>query len=919
MEGTSSVRGRNGSVFYVSFGSEMVDQGDVEYARPLWGNVLIALITGEIKDSTVTQETKANDRIVILDRDAKPLVSIEEPYGAVESELQHIVQLSPRMIYMIAKDRYNGKQTQAVLFLKSDLPFKPKVKDLFTWRPLENTEIKSAGKDGSFAPVLNPKVLWNREVDGIDPLFTQDRLYFIKRKEGSPDVFSALDKLSGQNILSYQLPVKVAKVSLIDYKGYTVTDDSLVVLGDNSLHFLQRDSGKLMKTVSFEHLARTLKIPFERQFNYTSTDVLSYNNMVFFGKIFIGNGSEVYLLAFDSTGNLVWTYNRPIQSEWGGDYDRNGRYRYLHFLNDKICFVVKKNECDLIELHSGKYLEHKKLADNELEVDLSGKDQVYPTAVWQDKNKGDNYFKPKMLHKDNHYIFAKGVSRLWALGENGLYDHLRRSQKLSESAIEANQPVKDKSTPLMRALKNRQTDVVATLLNTPDLNLDAVDERGRTALYHAVALGDQKSVVMLLERKARTDTVTKDGRTPLHAAFEPKPGRLTSDPADIELVKLLAARKDIDINKEDGEGMTPILLAIDHDQPDIVKLFLTRSDLDVNKRTAAGDYLNRAIRHSRLRHGYEIAMMLLDQEKINVNAPYYKGETLVHMGWYNSGMGKYGLDLAEKILSHRPDLNREDEYGETPLVHNINQNRPEMVRLLANAKGVDLNRLIKGEDRTPLGHARYIKNQEMIEILQKAGAREFSFVGNEDQTPEGIPQTLLQNESASQAIIFYRGYLLSTTDKTLKFLREKKNEDAVQLQEFILDEIIAEMGDYSMPKYSAEQRKRAISTFTAIRDHYRSYPRTESAWFKALPADKKAGYEKLDMMRDAIIKGKYDATPDGELVKHPPMVPILILRDYMARNSIKALDMMKKDKNAKAQEFLKEIINQSDQARLNKQ
>jgi ankyrin repeat protein len=569
--------------------------------------------------------------------------------------------------------------------------------------------------------------------------------------------------------------------------------------------------------------------------------------------------------------------------------------------------VVKKNECDLIDLQSGKYVEHKKLADNELEVNLSGKDQVYPTTVWQDKNKGDNYFKPKMLHKDNNYIFVKGLSRFWALGEDGLYDQLRRSQKLSEYAINANQPVKDESTPLMRALKHRQTDVVATLLNTPGLNLDAV------------ALDDQKSVVMLLERRARTDTVTKDGKTLLHAMFEPKPGRLTSDPANIELMKLLAARKDIDINKEDGEGMTPMLLAIDNVQPVIVKAFLTRSDLDVNKRTAAGDYLNRAIRHSRLRHGYEIAMMLLDREEIDVNVPYYQGETLVHMGWYNSGIGTQGLELAKKILSRRPDLNREDESGETPLVHNINQNRPEMVRLLAGIKGVDLNRVIRDEERTPLGHARYIKNAGMVDILQKAGAREFNFVGNEDRTPEGIPQTLLQNESASQAIIFYRGYLLSTTDKTLKFLREKKTDDAVQLQEFILDEIIAEMGDYSMPKYSSEQRRRAISTFTAIRDHYKSHPRTESAWFKALPADKKAGYETLDMMRDEIIKGKYHATPDGELVKHSPMVPILILRDYMARNSIQALGMMKKGKTAKAEEFLKEIIILSDKTGVHKQ
>lgn len=478
--------------------------------------------------------------------------------------------------------------------------------------------------------------------------------------------------------------------------------------------------------------------------------------------------------------------------------------------------------------------------------------------------------------------------------------------------IDVNLPGKEGVTPLIRAITYQHSEIVTALLNAKGLDVNAVDARGRTALYHAVALGDRKTVAALLERKARTDTVTKDGKTLLHAAFEPKPGRLSSDPANIELVKLLAPRTEIDINKEDGKGMTAMVLAIDQDQPDIVKLLLSRSDLDVNKRTAAGDYLNRAIRHSRLRHGHEMAMMLLDREEIDVNVPYYQGETLVHLGWYSTGTGTRGLELVNKIFTRRPDLNRENEYGETPLVYNINQDRPESVRLLAGTKGVDLNRLITRENRTPLGQARYRGNAEIIDILQKAGAREFNFVGNEETTPEGIPQALLQNASASQAIIFYRGYLLSTTSQALADLRGKRTDDAVQHQEFILDEIVAEMGDHSMPKYSAEQRKRALGTFTAIKDHYNRYPRSQSAWFKALPAEKKVGYAKLDMARDEILNGKYDGAPGGDLTNHPPMVPILILRDYMAKNSIKALGMVKEGKTAEAEQFLAEVIRRSD-------
>ncbi len=483
---------------------------------------------------------------------------------------------------------------------------------------------------------------------------------------------------------------------------------------------------------------------------------------------------------------------------------------------------------------------------------------------------------------------------------------------LGMGSIDVNVPGREGVTPLSHAIEYRRTDMVGALVDARGLNVDAVDERGRTALYHAVALGDQKSVAALLERKARTETVTKDGKTLLHALFEPKYYRLTPDRPNSEVVKLLLACKEIDVNREDAQGNTAMALAIEQDWPDVVKLFLARPDLDVNRPTRdGGRYLRRVIGLSNLRHGYEMAMLMLDREEIDVNAPMYHGETVVHMGWYNSGMGTYGLDMAKKILARRPDLNRENEYGETPLVYNINQNRPEMVLLLSRTKGVELNWLSR-EDRTPLGHARNRGKTEMIEILQSAGAREFPLVGDEERTPEGIPQSLLQNDMASRVIVDFRWYLLSSTNKTLNFLRDKKTNDAVQLQESILDKILVEVGN-STSRYSVEQRKRVVGTLGAIRDHYRRHPRSQSAWYTVLSDEKKKIYAEMDVMRDEILGGKYDAAPDGDLANYPPAVPILILRDYMARNSIKALSMLKAGKTTAAEEFLKDVARRSDQ------
>ncbi len=482
---------------------------------------------------------------------------------------------------------------------------------------------------------------------------------------------------------------------------------------------------------------------------------------------------------------------------------------------------------------------------------------------------------------------------------------------LGAGGADVNRAGKDGETPLMRAIDSRRSDIVSVLLQAPGLDPNASDERGRTALYHAVVGGDRATVRALLDRKARTDTVTKDGKTVLHALFEPLPWRLTASPADIEIVRMLVDRKDIDVNRTDAKGDTVMALAIGQDNAPLVRLLLARPDLDVNMPMRnGGRYLQRVIGLSNLRHGYEMAMMLLDRPDIDVNAPGYSGRTVAYMDWYNVGFGEHGIAMAKKILARHPDLNARDKDGETPLIFNINQDHVEMVRLLAAAPGIDLDLQDEGSGKTPLALAKYRGRKEIVDILIKAGAREFPLVGNAERTPEGIPQSLLQNKSASQAIQFYRDYLLQTTNQALQRVHAGDLNEAVKGLEFILDEIVMEMGD-SMPKYSADQRTMVKKTFAEIADYYQGHSRTTSAWYRSLDEKQKAAYAKLDALRTETLAGKFDSLPDGELTAHPPMVPILIIREYMAKNAIKALTMLRDGKKSAAEEFLQAVIARS--------
>ena len=57
----------------------------------------------------------------------------------------------------------------------------------------------------------------------------------------------------------------------------------------------------------------------------------------------------------------------------------------------------------------------------------------------------------------------------------------------------------------------------------------------------------------------------------------------------MDVVRLLFARKDIDINQCDNQNITPINTASDYGHTDMVKLLLAQPNIDINKQDKWGD------------------------------------------------------------------------------------------------------------------------------------------------------------------------------------------------------------------------------------------------------------------------------------------------------------------------------------------
>lgn len=85
-------------------------------------------------------------------------------------------------------------------------------------------------------------------------------------------------------------------------------------------------------------------------------------------------------------------------------------------------------------------------------------------------------------------------------------------------------------TPLMAAIESGNSDVIQYLL-TQNINLNAQDRNGRTALMWAISQHDTNTIVKLLERGAAVAIKDKMGATALSYA------RASSSPCVIRLIE----------------------------------------------------------------------------------------------------------------------------------------------------------------------------------------------------------------------------------------------------------------------------------------------------------------------------------------------------------------------------------------------
>ena len=122
---------------------------------------------------------------------------------------------------------------------------------------------------------------------------------------------------------------------------------------------------------------------------------------------------------------------------------------------------------------------------------------------------------------------------------------------------------------LMLAIAHGQTPIAEKLIGAGVS--PGADEKGNTALHHAVHHGQDEIVELLLRLRASVNVLNGQGRLVLHMAI---------DLEKIEILELLLPA--VDINVKSGYGQTPLQDAVWSEQEKMVQLFIEyHADLNI--------------------------------------------------------------------------------------------------------------------------------------------------------------------------------------------------------------------------------------------------------------------------------------------------------------------------------------------------
>jgi len=238
---------------------------------------------------------------------------------------------------------------------------------------------------------------------------------------------------------------------------------------------------------------------------------------------------------------------------------------------------------------------------------------------------------------------------------------------------------------LSTAAKEGFTDIMKILLNQPGVNINIRDNWRYTPLFHAVERDHPEIVKLLLDKSIVEDENSLKGN----------------------------------INNDDFQdgNHTLLTLAAEKGNPDIMRMLLDYPGIDVNFKTYKGLIpLTQAMKYNKPM----IVEMLLSREDTRLDLIDDENESALHYACSSSYVECVRLFLKDKrcteiIVNH--NISSRHVWPSAPLLCGAYEGNMEIVKMLLEFPGIDLNVIWEDHGYTPLLTALFCGHNEVAKLL----------------------------------------------------------------------------------------------------------------------------------------------------------------------------------------------------------
>ncbi|CAH1796077.1 unnamed protein product [Owenia fusiformis] len=294
--------------------------------------------------------------------------------------------------------------------------------------------------------------------------------------------------------------------------------------------------------------------------------------------------------------------------------------------------------------------------------------------------------------------------------------------------IEARDDTPNREKPLHVFAKRGNRDLVSVVLSR-GVDINAVDNVGRTALHHCAFYGYAKLTRLLLENDVNMDVRDSSGKTPLMYALsrdnsdvakllikencnvvngdknQTTPLHITAAKGYPDIAEMIIEKNAL-VDAKEAKGLTPLTIAIDAGRTKVAEVLLRKGANPTITNKSTGD----TILHRCADKGYdefaewlladkdedEDEKQLIHNKRDFVNARNRLGETALH-----TSADEGDVNFARILISNGAIVNSVTTRGETPLVYCCQRGHEDMAEFLVeNLAYVN----VKDHYKNPLVH-----------------------------------------------------------------------------------------------------------------------------------------------------------------------------------------------------------------------